>query len=140
MARTSALKIVAPEPPELTFSSVMEALSDNYAKAAPLKKKLKDLEDEVKPLKETAITLMDSQGVSKTSTKIATISITELERTIVDDIELAFKAAKREGWLHLFDVNHTKHREFMEKKGKPLAGTHTGITTRFIKLSGIKKI
>ena len=118
----------------------MAALSENYVAQKPFKAKIKLLDDEAKTLKETAITLMDEQGVKKTSTKTATISITELERTVVDDIELAFKTAKREGWLHLFEVNHTKHKEFMEKKGKPLAGTHTGIATRFIKLSGIAKV
>lgn len=139
MARSSAaLKAVEPAAP--TFASVMEALSKNYVAQQPFKAKIKALDDEAKTLKESAITMMDDQGVKKTSTKTATISITELERTIVEDVELAYKAAKREGWLHLFEVNHTKHKEFMEKKGKPLAGTRVGISTRFIKLSGIKQV
>ena len=138
MARASALKIVAPEPAALTFASVMQALSDNFMAMAPFKAKLKPLEDEAKTLKESAIVLMDDQGVKKTSTKTATISITELERVVIDDIALMLKALKRDGWEHILTLNVAAAKEYMEKKGKAIPGTHVATASRFIKLSGIK--
>jgi hypothetical protein len=140
MARASALKVVVSEPAAPTFASVMEALSANYQAALPFKAKLKPLEDEAKTLKESAITLMDEQGLKKTSTKTATISITELERVVIDDVELMLKALKREGWLHMITLNVAQAKEYSEKKGKEIPGTHVATASRFIKLSGIKQV
>ena len=125
--------------PEQTFAEVMEQLSDIFVKSAPYKKKLKELGDEAKDLKTEAIKMMDAQGVLKTSTKKATISITELERVVIDDIALMLKALKREGWEHIITLNVPAAQEYMEKKGKAIPGTHVAVTTRFIKLSGISK-
>ena len=47
------------------------------------------------------------------------------------------KALKREGWLHILGVQVEAAKEYMEKKGKPIPGTHVAVTSRFIKLSGI---
>lgn len=133
MART-ALKIAE----DTTFAGVMDALSKNYQAQLPFKAKLKPLEEEAKTLKESAIVLMDEQGVKKTSTKTATISITELERVVVDDVDLMLKALKREGWQHILTLQVAAAKEYMEKKGKAIPGTHVATASRFIKLSGIK--
>ena len=136
MAR-SAVALKAVEPNE-TFASVMQQLSDIYVATAPYKAKIKKLEEDASTLKASAIEMMDSQGVKKTSTKFATISITELERVVIDDVTLMLKALKRDGWEHVLTLNVAAAKEYMEKKGKVIPGTHVGISSRFIKLSGIK--
>ena len=139
MARTaSVLKIVENDVADMTMAEAMEKLSKNYQAQLPLKAKLKPLEDEAKSLKEDALPLMDAQGVRKSSTKHATISITELEGVVIDDVALMLKTLKREGWEHLITLKVAAVKEYMEKKGKPVPGTRMAITSRFIKLSGIK--
>lgn len=136
MARAKMQEPVAHPAP--TFAEVMDKLSANYMAQQPIKAKLKPLEEEAKALKADAITLLDGQGLKKTSTKTATISITELERVVIDDPEAMVKALKREGWLHILGVQVEASKEYMEKKGKPIPGTHVAVTSRFIRLSGIK--
>lgn len=134
MAR-AALKVVAPEP---TFAELMEALSKNYAAQRPYKVKLDELETEAKELKALALPLMDAQGVRKTSTKTATISLVEREGVIIDDVTTMLRALKRDGYEHCITLKVASAKEYAEKRGKDIPGTHTEVVTRFIQLSGIK--
>jgi len=80
----------------------------------------------------------DSEGIRKSSTKTCTVSITEREGIIIDDVEIMIKALKRDNYMHVIALQVAAAKEYREKKGKEIPGTHTKVVTRFLTLSGIK--
>lgn len=142
MARSSAtLKAVETDLPEtdtLTYSELMGRLSQNYKEQLPIKAKLKPLEDEASEIKAKLLPMMLAQGLKKTSTKTETVSITEIDDVIVDDVTKMLAALKRDGFMHVIKLNKAQAKEYAQLKGKEIPGTHTEVVSRHIRVSAMK--
>ena len=117
---------------------LVDKLEDNRQKRRPIEAQLAPLEDEMKDLKAKIMSMLDELGEDKARTTHATVSISEIERVVPDDIEVAFKAAKKQGWLHVFDFKVAAVKEYKEKTGKELPGTHTEVVRRQLNHTSVK--
>ena len=138
MARSSAVLEVVANEEEETLASLMAQLSANYKEQLPIKAKLKPLEDVASELKAKILPLLDAEGIRKTSTKTETVSITEIEGIVIDDLPTMLKAVKKEGFEHIITVKTAQAKEYAQLKGKQIPGTHTEVVSRHLRISAMK--
>lgn len=122
-----------------TLASLMGMLSKNYKAQQPFKDKLGPLEKEATNIKKYLLPKLMEQGLKKTSTKTESVTIQEIEAVKVDDMDKFLRAVKREHLEHILSVKTTEAKEYRILKGKEIPGTHTEVTSRFIRISAMKK-
>lgn len=141
MARSAATLSVVEKDTDytaLTFKELMNELSAVRKEMLPYEAKLKPLEDRFKAIKAALLPMFLKEGLKKTSTKTETVSMTEIERVQIDDVEAMIKALKKEGWLHVIDLKVAQSKEYAQLKGKEIPGTHTEVVSRSLRVSAIK--
>ena len=139
MARTASSAALKAVPKEESLGSLIDALEANRIARRPIEKQLAVLEDESKEIKKRIIDLMDSDGAVKAGTERATVSISEIERVVVQDTEAMLKALKRDGFLHILDLKVTAAKEYKELKGKEIPGTETQVVRRQLNHTTLNK-
>mgnify|MGYP003554475765 FL=1 len=139
MARTASSAALKAVPKEESLGSLIDALEANRIARRPIEKQLAVLEDESKEIKKRIIDLMDSDGAVKAGTERATVSISEIERVVVQDTEAMLKALKRDGFLHILDLKVAAAKEYKELKGKEIPGTETQVVRRQLNHTSLNK-
>ena len=123
---------------EALLYDLIDKLEANRQARRPLEAQLVPFEDEMKELKAQIMGLLDELGTDKGRTTHATVSISEIERVVIDDVDKAFKVLKKEGWLHIIDFKVAAAKEYVEKKGMDIAGTHTEVVRRQLNHASVK--
>lgn len=132
-------KAVAKEPVgEQKLYALVDQLEENRQKRRPIEAQLAPLEDEMKDIKNKIMETMDELGETKARTTHATVSISEIERVVCDDMGKAVASLKKDGWLHILEFKVVQAREYMEKKGKPIPGTHLEVVRRQLNHTSVK--
>lgn len=127
-----------PDTSDKVLYALVDKLEANRQKRRPIEAKLAPLEVEMQELKAQIMSVLNARNETNVRTTHATVSISEIERVIADDIETAFKAAKKQGWLHIFDFKVAAVKEYKEKMGKELPGTHTEVVRRQLNHTSVK--
>ena len=122
----------------MNMSQLMGELSKNFKAQQPFKQKLDPLDKRATAIKKYLLPLLLSEGLRKTTTKTETVSITEIEEVVIDDLKKCLSALQREGFEHCITLKSKFAKEFAELKGKEIPGTHREVATRFIRISAIK--
>lgn len=134
MARSAAaLKSVEPDSTDTVdneLGKLIDQLEMNRRARRPIEAKLKPLEDEATSLKAKIMALMDQAGTQKSGTKMATVSVSEIERVVIKDAEKMITALKKQGWLHILDLKVVASKEYLERTGKEIPGTVTEVVRR----------
>ena len=123
---------------EAKLYDLIDKLEANRLARRPIEQQLAPLEDEMKSLKEQIMTTLDDMHETKGRTTHATVSISEIERIAIDDIDMAYKALKKSGYLHCIDLKVVASREYLEKTGKDIPGTHREVVRRQLNHTSVK--
>lgn len=123
---------------EAKLYDLIDKLEVNRQARRPIEALLAPLEDEMKALKASIMDTLDEMGETKGRTTHATVSISEIERAVIDDMEAVVKALKRDGWMHILDLKVAAYKEYVEKKGKDVPGAHTEVVRRQLNHTSVK--
>lgn len=123
---------------EAKLYALIDKLEENRIKRRPIEAQLAPLEDEMKTLKAAIMELLDEMGETKGRTTHATVSISEIERAVIDDMDTVVKALKKDGWMHILDLKVAAYKEYVEKKGKDVPGAHTEVVRRQLNHTSVK--
>ncbi len=94
-------------------------------KKRKLSAKLKDIEADMKPLEAEIMAALDAENTIKTSSRTATVSISEAEVPSATDWDAFNKYVRRNNYFHLYQrrVSATAFRELLEsRRGKAIPG------------------
>jgi hypothetical protein len=123
---------------EALLYDLIDKLEDNRQRRRPIEAQLAPLEDEMKELKAKIMGLLDDLKLDKGRTTHATVSISEIERVVPDDINVAVKALLKDGYGHCIDFKVAAIKEYIEKKGKDVPGTHVEVVRRQLNHTSVK--
>ncbi len=121
---------------EASIGHKIDTLFALREKKRAINTKLKDLETEMSPLEAEIMSALDAEGTIKTSSRTATVSISEQEVPSASDWEKFNKYVRRNNYFHLYQrrVSATAFRELLEsRRGKAIPGIES-VTVRKLNL------
>ena len=136
MARSAAVK--KPDTVQSMLGGLIDQLEANRQKRRPIEAKLKPLEEEATQLKSKIMALLDQEGVTKSGTAKATVSVSEIERVVIKDAPTMVKALAKQDWLHILDLKVVAAKEYLERTGKEIPGTVTEVVRRQLNHTSLK--
>jgi hypothetical protein len=122
----------------MSMSELMGQLSENFKLQQPIKQRLDPLDKRATAIKKRLLPMLMKEGLKKTTTKTETVSITEVEEVVIDDMKKCLAALNKDGYSHCITLKSKYAKEYADMKGKEIPGTHREVATRFIRVSAIK--
>jgi hypothetical protein len=130
MAKAKAAVVEAPKADPRPVGVLIALLDKNREKRREIDKQLAPFESDYKELKKLIIEKLDAEKSTKGACATASVSISEVEVPVIEDIKLLVAHIKRHNLWHLFlaqPLTTPSWREAKALKGADLPGTATFI-------------
>lgn len=103
-----------------TIGSTIDKYHALREKKRKLEEQVKKLSDQMAQLEAELIEQMDKQGISKSTGKLATVSVTTSVKPSVEDWDVFYEYIRKNRYFHLLErrPSVTGCRELFETKGK----------------------
>jgi hypothetical protein len=111
--------VTAMRKPKITVGSLIDSMSDLRSKKRALEAEVKTINGQMDALEAQLLDLMDSEGISKSTGKLCTASVSESRQFNNDDWDtfVAFMAKTKQFHLIQRRISAPAVRELWDKKG-----------------------